>query len=316
MKSKNIKLIALFCALFAFVACASVIGYNSSDSVKINAAEGYINQGKYVSALDEIKDVQTPSASAMRNFITVLECRDAFLRAFNKYKPYSSLTEAEEFCSALSSFEQSGLQDQLPEKLLTQYRYYDEADERILDYTFFLFDEIVDLQAVLLNDIIVNHKESFYLSDLEENVTQTEKALKRINKYRTIDSRVVLLDEEYELINSDLYNSYTGNFKSELYNPTDYGDFLYFFNTEFKSLLTRVETALESEKSDIGDCYDRGFNSSSNLYNANADKEYTVIFLGSLVDITEDSEDELLLNENRLIFSLQNGLLAYYLTNY
>lgn len=205
--------------------------YHASDEYKILTAEEEILKGNYEKALTYLQSVDSESANAMKQYISVLEARDAFIEEFDETKLVTAnnnqiYEKAEQLRAELREFEEGGRSYFLSAKLNEQYSYYKEKLEEIdeaFDSSNF-YDNVYSAQLVLLNDVNRNQGQRYTLQEMQTIANNSRAALTRLkdfySQYAGIGNENIIVKAKATELFYELYNELTDCVYDEIITET------------------------------------------------------------------------------------------------
>lgn len=126
--------------------------YKSSDEYKISLATQLIIDKEYSNALKTIQSIDNREAEALRQYVTVLEKRDAVIDGFKTDALAEDSIDYDNFTAALNEFTELNIYYYLPERLMKQYEYYNSSIEYISEGSVRFYDNLTEAQKILLNE--------------------------------------------------------------------------------------------------------------------------------------------------------------------
>lgn len=288
---KNTYIIASAVAAALIIILGIVcIAHFNSDSYKLKKASELVCDGDYSEGIDKLSGVYDPQAELIRNYVGVLEARDAFMDSFDSsvfllYEDSEMLSNADEFKSKVYEFNQNENLYLLPDNLSSQFNYYldvcknvDEVCNQTDGKSESLQYMYAQPQYVFLNCPTRNRESRFTLSDMQYNIDISKSAVDVLQNWISENIQDFSNSEDkFQGLNND-------NCPAEL---------LTFYNIT-NALITSCNSELESEQ-DILEQDLKEFDLHDRLYLTNPNTSYSSFvnpqlnYVATVADISKNA---------------------------
>lgn len=294
-KSRRGLVIGLIIAgvvLAAGIAVGAILFMNSNSvESKTDRVVSSILDGHLTEARQELDSFDAENEEAIREYISVLDKRDVFLRRYDnntcvQINKSSVIDARDDFCSALRSFRKNYDTSLLPEKLKEQCEGYAEKLAEIDKLAKGIEKDFENAQAVFMNEVYCNRSDNFTLRYIQTNIDISNEGLAALKEK--------LEGDDVPVNWSDESNEQTANFRRLM--------------TSFKKA---ADEEIRYSESDIKKNLNKGFKMGDTLYRVKADPDYVSYICGDLgkVENEDDIADNALIFRNTLVCSFSASII-------